>query len=56
MKVRISEVWNYRGEVKELAVIEANGKADVYDWISKNRPDLSLATGVNDHGFHAIAI
>lgn len=59
MQIRISEVWNYRGESKELAIIEANDRTpanDVFKWILANRPDLSCANTPNDHGFHAIAI
>jgi hypothetical protein len=62
MKIRISEVWNARGESKELAIIESPGKSSVlakqvvYKWIDEHRPDLTCACCMSDHGFHAIAI
>lgn len=59
MKIRISEVWNYTGESKELAIIEADVSMAahvVIGWISVNRPDLELADTTSKHGFHAIAV
>ena len=58
MKIRISEVWNLSGKTQEIGIIEAEGNPTraVYDWIEKNRPDLSLANTVVAHGFHAKAI
>lgn len=58
MKIRISEVWNYKSESIELAIIEShsNNPTAVWEWIRNNRPDLELATASDAHGFHAIAI
>lgn len=55
MRIQINEVWNDAGKSVELAVITAVGNPHraVYDWISTNRPDLSLANGLFSHGFHA---
>lgn len=61
MKVKISEVWNSKGQSKELAIIEVETRderaftLEVLNWISANRPDLSCA-GPIDHGFEAHAI
>lgn len=59
MKIRINEVWNTKGETKELAVVECHplsARATVWRWINNNRPDLSLATDINAHGYHAVEI
>lgn len=58
MRVKISEVWNGgSGGVRELAVIETtriNANRDIRSWIRSNRPDLSISSSINSHGFHAI--
>lgn len=58
MRILINEVWNAEGRTVELARIEANGnpRAAVYEWIRANRPDLDLATTIDAHGFHAVAV
>ena len=58
MKIQINEVWNQTGKSEELTVIEVNGtpsdcRSAVRDWIDNNRPDLQLASGLYDHGYHA---
>ena len=60
MKIQINEVWNADGRSKKLAVVDVEWASlapqAVWDWIMTNRPDLKLAEGLHDHGFHAIAI
>ena len=58
MKIQINEVWNYIGKDKPLAVIEVSGNPHeaVWDWVEKNRPDLLMASGIYDHGYHAIEV
>ena len=58
MRIRISEVWNAKGRSKELTVIDTqeDPKRAVRDWIASNRPDLYIARGLHDHGFHAVQI
>ena len=55
MTIQISEVWNYEGRSETLAIIETvdNPHLAVDDWINENRPDLTLARGLNSHGWHA---
>lgn len=56
MKIQINEVWNREGRTEPLTTIEtlrSTAQRDVFEWIATNRPDLVLATGLNDHGFHA---
>ena len=60
MRIKISEVWNHLGQSETLAVIEVpNNRREavlaIMDWIPKHHPDLFLATGLNDHGYHVIA-
>ena len=58
MKIQINEVWKSEGRSQEIAVIEApyHPSEAVWDWIHKNRADLQRATGLNDHGFYAVAV
>lgn len=61
MRIKVSEVWNHEGRTETLATIDVdtrieNPKAAVYTWMAANRPDLSLATTIDAHGFHAIAV
>lgn len=60
MKVQINEVWNGEGRSERLAVIDIpvglNPRHVVYDWIAANRPDLTLATSIFSHGYHAEAV
>ena len=60
MTIQINEVWNAQGQTKELARIEVPDSYSpyqaVWNWILVNRPDLHLAEGINDHGFHAKAV
>ncbi len=59
MKIQINEVWNYDGRSKKLAVIDSqndNPRHDVELWIDKNRPDLTMAYGMNEHGYHAVQV
>ena len=59
MTVKISEVWNAEGRSVELARIETNralATRDVLAWVATHRPDLTVCTTLNGHGFHAIAL
>ena len=60
MKIQINEVWNNNGRSLKLAEIEVTNPAiartQVNMWIRANRPDLSVATGLYQHGFHAVAV
>lgn len=58
MQIKISEVWNESGKSEQLTVIEPteNPYLAVTGWIEKNRPDLRLASGLFDHGYHAVEI
>lgn len=53
----ISEVWNAEGRSVELVRIPMtdNPRVDVMRWISANRPELDLASGLYSHGYHARA-
>lgn len=57
MKIQINEVWNADGKSKELAVIDVEGgrnpRVAVLDWIDANRPELTMALTLSDHGYHA---
>jgi hypothetical protein len=59
INILIEEVWNHKGESQKLVILENvqlnKARTAVYDWISANRPELQLATGILDHGYHAIA-
>ena len=65
--ILISEVWNASAKSVELARIPAimtdsgavhpyRTKLAVQAWIQQNRPDLMLALGLSDHGYHAKAL
>lgn len=58
MKIQINEVWNSEGRAESLAVIEAKAEPNkaVWDWIYHNRADLQIVSGINDHGFRAVAV
>ena len=58
MTIQISEVWNYEGRSEILAIIETNDNPHlaVDNWINENRPDLTLARGLNSYGWHATQI
>ena len=58
-RIAINEVWNHDGRSVRLAVIEAKPgreRSEVVAWILNNRPDLDLATTIDAHGYHAVAI
>ena len=55
MTIQINEVWNDEGRSETLTIFDTNDNPHlaVHDWINENRPDLTLASDLNSHGYHA---